>query len=101
MLRHLARATRHDVLMALAAGLRVVGRPESIPDALHLFEDELVVVERTQRDDRVFVERVGGGPLGIEAIGAVVESGWRLAKGRARDRFRRDRALARGGRFGR
>ena len=51
MLGNLARAARNDVLMALAATLRVVDRPQAVFDVLDLFEEEAVVVERPQRHD--------------------------------------------------
>ena len=47
VLGDLAGAAGHDVLMALAAGLRVVGRAEAVRDRLGFLEDEAVVVERS------------------------------------------------------
>ena len=56
VLGDLARAAGHDILVAFAAALRVVGRSESVGDRFDLFEDEAVVVERPQRDDVVLID---------------------------------------------
>jgi hypothetical protein len=52
MFGNLARAARHDGLMALAAALRVVSWSEAVRICLHFLEDESVVIEGTQRHDR-------------------------------------------------
>ena len=74
VLRDLARASGHDVLVALAAGLRVVGRAEAVVDAFDLLEDEAVVVEGAQGDDVVLLEGLEVGPLLEVAVGEVVEA---------------------------
>jgi len=56
MFGDLARAARHDVLMALAAALRVVSRAEAVRIRLYFLEDESVVIEGTQRHDRVLID---------------------------------------------
>jgi hypothetical protein len=68
VLGDLAGAARDDVLVTFAAGLRVVGRPEPSAIVLDLLEHEAVVVERTQRDDRVLVERVERRPCGSKPL---------------------------------
>ena len=78
VLRDLARAAGHDVLVAFAAALRVVGRAEPVRDQLDFLEDEAVVVERAPRHDRVFIEGFVGRPLRRESVGPVVEAGQRL-----------------------
>ena len=78
VLGDLARAAGHDVLVALAAALGVVGRAQAVVDGLDLLEDEPVVVERAQRDHIVLVSVSNGGPCD-EAVGLVVEPGRRLA----------------------
>ena len=57
VLGDLARAARDDILMTLATALRVVDRSESIGHRLDCLEHETVIVERAQRDDRLFGER--------------------------------------------
>src|SRR5438128_1536766 len=75
VLRNLARATRHHVLVTLSAALRVVDRTETIGDPLDLLEDEAVVVVRTQRLDRPFLEALVRRPLHQISVGAIVEPG--------------------------
>ena len=75
VLGHLAGAAGDDVLVALAAGLGVVGRAQAVGDGLGLLEDEAVVVERAQRHDVVLVQRVERLALGIHAVGLAVEPG--------------------------
>src|SRR5207249_6161315 len=60
-LLHLARTTAHRVLMALAAGLRVVERTEPIGDCLKLVEHaEIALVRRLIREAVAFVVEAGG-----------------------------------------
>ena len=80
VLGHLARAAGHDVLVTLAARLGVERRAQSVSDRLDFLEDETIVIEGTQRHDRVFIDRVECRPLGVEAVGAIVECGRRLAE---------------------
>ena len=58
VLGDLAGTAGRDVLMTLAATLRVVDRAQSVGDDFDLLEDEAVVVERTQRHDIVLVDRL-------------------------------------------
>ena len=78
VLGNLAGASGHHVLMALAAALRVVGWPKTVRVALHLLEDEPVVVEGSERHDRVLVDLLERWTLLVEAVGLVVEAGWGL-----------------------
>ena len=66
--------------MTFAARLRVVSGPETVGDALRFLEDELVVVERSQRDHGVFVNGVEIRSLRIEPICEAVEGGGRLTQ---------------------
>jgi len=78
MLGNLARAARSDVLMAFAATLCVVDRPQAVLDVLDLLEQKTVVVERAQRHDVRGVQSVEGRPLAQEAVGLIVEACRRL-----------------------
>src|SRR5262249_50390248 len=71
----LTGAARHDVLVAFAAALRVVGRSETIGHCFDLLENETIVVERAERLDVVFVQRLVVRPLLVESIGLVAETG--------------------------
>ena len=86
----LAGAASDDVLMALAAALRVVGRAKTVSRGFDLFEDETVVVERAQSDDVVFIQRFKRRPLRKKAVfSKIVEAGRRFS----------DRRIARRSRF--
>ena len=74
VLGDLAGAAGDDVLMALAAALGVVDRPQAILDRFEFLEDESIVVERAERDDAFFVDGIVVRPLFIEAICLVVET---------------------------
>ena len=58
VLRNLAGTARRDVLMTLAATLRVIDGAQSVRDYFDFLEDEAVIVERTQRHDIVLVDRL-------------------------------------------
>jgi hypothetical protein len=75
VLRNLAGAAGHHILAALAASLRVVGRPEPVGNGFGLLEDEAVVVEGPQWNDGVLVDLVERRALDVEAVGPVVEAG--------------------------
>ncbi len=70
----------HDVLVAFAAGLRVVGRAQSVGDRFHFLEDEAVVVEGPERHDRLVGDRLERRPLRVHAVGLAVEAGGRLRR---------------------
>ncbi len=74
VLGDLARAAGRDVLVALAARLRVVDGSETVRAPLDLLEDESIVVERSQRHDRVLFERVEIRPLVEIAVREAVEA---------------------------
>ena len=87
---HLAGAAGDDVLVAFAAGLAVVGRAETVADGLGFFEDEAVVVERSQGHDGVFVDGGERRALRVHAVGLVVETRRRFGRrpdGRRRQGF--------------
>src|SRR4029079_5623806 len=88
---YLVGPARGDVLMTFAAALRVVGRPEPFIGAFGLLEDEPVVVEGSQRDDVVLVQRVEGRPLRIEAVRETVETGRCVFESRRGEGFSRGR----------
>ncbi len=69
MLGDLARAAGHDVLMALAATLRVVSWPEAVRIRLHFLEDESVVIEGTQRLDCILIDLLERWTLLVETVG--------------------------------
>ena len=77
MFGDLARAARHDVL-ALAAVLRVVSWAEAVRLCLYFLEDESVVIEGTQRHDRVLIDLLERSTLFVETVGEVVENGRRF-----------------------
>src|SRR5262249_9743425 len=86
---NLTGATRHNVLVAFPATLRVIRRPKSVLNAFSFLEDEPVIVERAERNDRVFVQGLEIWSLVSEAVGQIVKSGGRfggvapsLSKGR-------------------
>ena len=91
MFGDLACSAGHHILVALAAPLCVIRRPEAIGDGFGLLEDEPVVVERSQSDDVVFIDRVECRPLRTEAVGFVVEASRRLAWCKRRAERRRSR----------
>ena len=74
MFGDLARAARDDVLMAFAAALGVVSGPQAVGGRFDFLEDEPIVVERSQRDDRVLVQGVERRSLRVEPVRQIVES---------------------------
>ena len=69
MFGDLARAAGHDVLMALAATLRVVSWPEAVRICLYFLEDESVVIEGTQRPDCILIDLLERWTLLVETVG--------------------------------
>src|SRR4051794_27372365 len=92
MFRDLARASRHNVLVACVAALRVVSRTEPIRCRFDLLIEEAVVVEGSAGNDIVFVEAVERWTLREESVGYIVEASGRLS-GRARWTLRVNRAI--------
>src|SRR4029079_16547016 len=74
VLGDLARAAGRDVLVALATRLRVVDGSETVRASLDLLEDEAIIVERSERHDRVLFERVEVRPLVEIAVREAVEA---------------------------
>jgi hypothetical protein len=91
MFGDLARAARHDVL-ALAAVLRVVSWAEAVRICLHFLEDKSVVIEGTQRHDRVLIDLLERWTLLVEAVGEVVETGRRFGDFHAGGNLRPERS---------
>src|SRR4029077_16520194 len=69
MFGDLARAAGHDVLMALAATLRVVSWPEAVRIRLHFLGDESVVMEGTPRLDCILIDLLERRTLLVESVG--------------------------------
>ncbi len=82
VLGDLAGAAGYHVLVTFAATLGVVGRPETVHHGLDFLEDEAVVVERTQRNDIVLIDRIEWRSLRRKSVRAVIEAGRRLGNAR-------------------
>ena len=78
VLSHLAGSSGDYVLVALAAALGIIGWPKPVGVCFHFLEDEPVVVEGTERYDRVLIDLLERWTLLVEAVGLVVEAGWGL-----------------------
>ena len=78
VLGDLAGAAGHDVLMTLAATLRVIDRAQSVRDYFDFLEDEAVIVERAQRHDIVLVDRLERAGPAVESRSSRCRTRWAL-----------------------
>src|SRR6266446_4944350 len=73
---HLAGASGDDILVTRRAALGIIDRAKAVIEGFNLFVDEPGLIVRAQRLYVIFVDRVKVGPLGKEAVGSAIETGF-------------------------